>query len=82
MILATDFRASTAVDFEYDLKPINQTEKGKTTNMKAYLLSILICCATSTAALAATLDTAKIDQITGLKGKMRSEEHTSELQSH
>src|ERR1041385_2902973 len=74
MILATDFRASTAVDFEYDLKPINQTEKGKTTNMKAYLLSILICCATSTAALAATLDTAKIDQITGLKGKMNEKE--------
>ena len=74
MILVTDFRASTAVDFEYDLKPINQTEKGKTTNMKAYLLSILICCATSTAALAATLDTAKIDQITGLKGKMNEKE--------
>ena len=74
MILVTDFRASTAVDFEHDLKPINQTEKGKTTNMKAYLLSILICCATSTAALAATLDTAKIDQITGLKGKMNEKE--------
>jgi hypothetical protein len=42
--------------------------------MKAYLLSILICCATSTAALAATLDTAKIDQITGLKGKMNEKE--------
>src|ERR1051325_11864267 len=74
MILVTDFRASTAVDFEHDLKPINQTEKGKTTNMKAYLLSILICCATSTAALAATLDTTKIDQITGLKGKFNEKE--------
>jgi len=42
--------------------------------MKTYLLSILICCATITAALAATLDTAKIDQITGLKGKMNEEE--------
>jgi uncharacterized protein DUF1259 len=42
--------------------------------MKAYLLSILICCVTITAALAATLDTAKIDQITGLKGKMNEKE--------
>jgi hypothetical protein len=42
--------------------------------MKTYLLSILICCATITAALAAALDTAKIDQITGLKGKMNEKE--------
>src|SRR5215467_13357976 len=42
--------------------------------MKKYVLSILICCATITAALAATLDTAKIDQITGLKGKMNEKE--------
>ena len=42
--------------------------------MKKYLLSILICCATITVALAATLDTAKIDQITGLKGKMNEKE--------
>ena len=37
--------------------------------MRKYLLIILIFCATITAALAAALDTAKIDQITGLKGK-------------
>jgi len=42
--------------------------------MKTYLLSTLICCVTITAALAATLDTAKIDQITGLKGKMNEKE--------
>jgi hypothetical protein len=42
--------------------------------MKTYLLSILICCTTIAAALAATLDTAKIDQITGLKGKMNEKE--------
>src|SRR5262245_20264696 len=42
--------------------------------MKTYLLSILICCGIITAALAATLDTAKIDQITGLKGKMNEKE--------
>src|SRR5262249_23804949 len=42
--------------------------------MKTYLLSILICCATITTALAAVLDTAKIDQITGLKGKMNEKE--------
>jgi hypothetical protein len=42
--------------------------------MKTYLLSIPICCATITAALAAALDTAKIDQLTGLKGKMNEKE--------
>src|SRR5215467_7918930 len=42
--------------------------------MKKYLLSLLICCATITAALAAALDTAKIDQLTGLKGKMNEKE--------
>src|SRR5215468_2014258 len=42
--------------------------------MKTYLLSILICGVTITDALAATLDTAKIDQITGLKGKMNEKE--------
>jgi Domain of Unknown Function (DUF1259) len=42
--------------------------------MKTYLLIILIFCTTITAALAAALDTAKIDQITGLKGKMNEKE--------
>src|SRR6201993_1986047 len=42
--------------------------------MKRYLLIILIFCATITAALPAALDTAKIDQITGLKGKMNEKE--------
>jgi Domain of Unknown Function (DUF1259) len=42
--------------------------------MKTYLLIILISCATITAAVAAALDTAKIDQITGLKGKMNEKE--------
>jgi len=42
--------------------------------MKTYLLSILICCGTIVAGLAATLDTTKIDQITGLKGKMNEKE--------
>jgi Domain of Unknown Function (DUF1259) len=42
--------------------------------MKAYLLIILICCVTVTATLAARLDTAKIDEITGLKGKMNEKE--------
>lgn len=42
--------------------------------MRKYLLIILIFCATITAALAAALDTAKIDQITGLKGKVNEKE--------
>ena len=42
--------------------------------MKTYLLIILIFCATITAALAVPLDTAKIDQLTGLKGKMNEKE--------
>jgi hypothetical protein len=42
--------------------------------MKTYLLIIPIFCATITAALAAALDTAKIDEITGLKGKMNDKE--------
>jgi hypothetical protein len=42
--------------------------------MKTYLLIILISCATITAALSAALDTAKIDQLTGLKGKMNEKE--------
>src|SRR6516165_7813794 len=43
--------------------------------MKTYLLIILIFCATMTAALAAALDTAKIDQVTGLKGKLNEKEN-------
>src|SRR5213596_1081067 len=43
--------------------------------MKTYLLIILIFCATITAALAATLDIAKVDQITGLKGKLNEKEN-------
>jgi hypothetical protein len=42
--------------------------------MKTSLLIILTCCATITAAVAATLDTAKIDQLTGLKGKFNEKE--------
>ena len=42
--------------------------------MKTYLLIILIFCAIITAALAAALDTAKIDQVTELKGKMNAKE--------
>ena len=42
--------------------------------MKTYLLSVLIYGAVITAALAAALDTAKIDQITELKGKMNEKE--------
>src|SRR6266699_889928 len=42
--------------------------------MRKYLLIILIFCATITAALAAALDTAKIDQVTGLKGKFNEKE--------
>jgi hypothetical protein len=43
--------------------------------MRKYLLIILIFCATITAALAAALDTAKIDQVTGLKGKLNEKEN-------
>src|SRR5438132_9417136 len=43
--------------------------------MRKYLLIILIFCATITAALAAALDTAKIEQITGLKGKLNEKEN-------
>src|SRR5437879_2628810 len=42
--------------------------------MKIYLLIILLLCATITAALAAALDAAKIDQVTGLKGKFNEKE--------
>src|SRR5262249_51367099 len=42
--------------------------------MKTYLLSILMCCAIISAALAAALDTVKIDQLAGLKGKMNEKE--------
>jgi Domain of Unknown Function (DUF1259) len=42
--------------------------------MKTSLLIILICCATMTAALAVPLDTARIDELTGLKGKMNEKE--------
>ena len=42
--------------------------------MKTYLLIILLFCATIVGGLAAALDTAKIDQITGLKGKMNEKE--------
>src|SRR5882672_10929457 len=43
--------------------------------MRKYLLIILIFCGTITAALAAALDAAKIDQITGLKGKLNEKEN-------
>ena len=42
--------------------------------MKTCLLIILISCATLDVGLAATLDTAKIDQIIGLKGKLNEKE--------
>ena len=42
--------------------------------MKTYLLIILLLCATIAAAFAAALDTAKIDQITGFKGKINEKE--------
>jgi hypothetical protein len=43
--------------------------------MKTYQLSVLIFCVTITAGLAGALDTAKIDQITGLKGKLNEKEN-------
>jgi hypothetical protein len=49
--------------------------------MKTYLLIILLFCATITAALAAALDTAKIDQLTGLKGKMNDKEGVCKVTS-
>jgi hypothetical protein len=42
--------------------------------MKTYLLIILIFCVSLTAALAVPLDAAKIDQLTGLKGKLNEKE--------
>jgi Domain of Unknown Function (DUF1259) len=42
--------------------------------MKTYLLIIPTFCVAITASLAAALDTAKIDQLTGLKGKMNEKE--------
>jgi hypothetical protein len=64
---------STAIDFDHDLKT-DQSPKKKGTNMKTYLLIILIFCATMTPVFAAALDTVKIDQLTGLKGKMNEKE--------
>jgi hypothetical protein len=68
-----DSAAECLLIFEHDLEPIDQI-KGKPTNMKTYLLIILFLCTTIAAAFAAALDTAKIDQITGLKGKMNEKE--------
>src|SRR5215472_11285959 len=42
--------------------------------MKTYLLIIVMFCASTLAALGAPLDQAKIDQITGLKGKFNEKE--------
>jgi hypothetical protein len=42
--------------------------------MKTYLLIIVIFCASTLAALPVPLDTAKIDQLTGLKGKFNEKE--------
>jgi hypothetical protein len=42
--------------------------------MKTYLLTLLLSCAIITAASAAALDAAKIDELTGLKGKMSEKE--------
>jgi hypothetical protein len=43
-------------------------------DMKTYLLIIVIFCASTAAVLAVPLDTAKIDQLTGLKGKFNDKE--------
>jgi Domain of Unknown Function (DUF1259) len=43
--------------------------------MKIFLLIILLLCATIAASLATALDTAKIDQVTGLKGKLNEKEN-------
>jgi hypothetical protein len=59
--------------FEHDLKRSIKL-KGKATNMKTFLLTILIVCATIAGGLAAAIDTPKIDQITGLRGKMNEKE--------
>jgi uncharacterized protein DUF1259 len=59
--------------FEHDLEPIAQMRNGAT-KMKIFLLIILIFCVPMTAALAVPLDTAKIDQLTGLKGKFNEKE--------
>jgi hypothetical protein len=67
------FCTSTANDFEHDLKPIGPI-KMETTNMKTYLRIILIFCLPMTAVLAVSLDTAEIDQLTGLKGKFNEKE--------
>src|SRR5215468_9639591 len=50
--------------------------------MKTYLLSILNCCALITAGLAASLDTARIDQLTGLKGKFNDKEGVYKVTFH
>jgi hypothetical protein len=69
-----------ATDFCGDVSIISRTlfeserlEKGDN-YMKTYLLGILTCSVCVTAAFASTLDTAKIDQVTGLKGKMDEKE--------
>jgi hypothetical protein len=59
-------------EFEHGCKPIGQT-KSKTTTMRIHLLIILFCFA-NIAAGSTALDTARIDQITGLKGKMNEKE--------
>src|SRR5262249_46318675 len=60
------------LDFEPGPSRSHQTRK-ETTNMKINLLTTLLCFASITVT-SATLDTAKIDQITALKGKFNEKE--------
>src|SRR5262249_12991679 len=57
---------------EQSFKPMHQRRQG-ITNMRIHLLIIPFCLA-SIAAGSTALDTAKIDQITGLKGKLNEKE--------
>jgi Domain of Unknown Function (DUF1259) len=58
--------------FEHSFDPCHERKK-EITNMKIHLLIILFCFA-SIAAGSTALDTAKIDQVTGLKGKLNEKE--------
>ncbi len=58
--------------FEHTFDPSHQRKK-EITNMKIHLLIILFCFA-SIAAGSTALDTEKIDQVTGLKGKFNEKE--------
>src|SRR5215472_6939837 len=66
-------RSKRLLIFKHNFEPIDPI-KTEATSMKIYLVIILIFCVAMTAARALPLNTGKIDQLTGLKGKLNEKE--------